>query len=652
MSFTYRSLASLCFLSFIYCSHGQELNYQETSFDMHSEVLDEQRSIKVYHPKDPDENLWVLYLLDGNWNYDLVKGTLGHWVRWSLMPDVVLVSIDNMGTRTRDFTPSEDEVQFPGSGRASRFLSFLEEELKPKIIKDFPKAKAEILMGHSFGGLFALYGLKEGHGMFDGYIAASPSLWWKDRYMYGSYDVDSMKRPFVYITAGTNDRGNTQAATDYTQWLMEENYEEMMELHSDIHQGEDHFSNFSMTMNHALKKLFPAEMWGKEAVTILEQFGLDSLKRQSNRWREDFGFRYQIPIDALLSKSYQLATSQELNKGVSTLRWLLAEDPEDYRIAYYLASIYEPLSIRHSIDYYEKSLDTGDLPERTRIVITRKLSELQSKASSKVVELSTNKVETSLAFTPDFRTAFVSRHNGQWGKRENPPSKIYEFRLVNDSWREVGIAPFSDANTDHSDGDVFVSYDGTEAYFTSTRPYASKADSNPDIWKSILTSSGKWSMPQPVTSINSPGYEASPVTDNEGNLYFSSIRSEGVGMGDIYVATKKEDGSYESPALLQGAINSESGEWNLMVSPDASWILFEASGKKDGLSPYGDLYLSKNDGGTWSEPTPVPEINTTGSDLNIRLSPDKKRFFYISSEYLQSETTDIYSIDLNKVIQK
>jgi len=491
---------------------------------MPSEVLNEARSIKLYHPKDSVDDLWVLYLLDGNWNYDLVKGTLGHWVRWNLMPDVVLVSIDNMGTRTRDYTPSEDEVQFPGSGGARRFLSFLEEELKPKIIKDFPKAKAEILMGHSFGGLFALYGLKEGHGMFDGYIAASPSVWWKDRYMYGSYDLDALKRPFVYITAGTNDRGNTQAAKYYTQWLVEENYGAMMELHSDIHQGEDHFSNFSMTINHALKKLFPAERWGKKAVTILEQFGLDSLKKQSAKWREDFGFRYQVPIGPLLTKSYQLASNEGLNKAVSTLKWLLTEHPEDYRIAYYLASIYEPVSILHSIEYFTKSLDIGGMPERTRVVITRKLNELQSKAPKKVEGLSTNEVETSLAFTPDFRTAYVSRHSGQWGKRENPPSKIYEYRLVNGSWQEVGFAPFSSANTDYSDGDIFVSYDGTEAFFTSTRPYDSKTDSSHDIWKSISTSSGEWSSPQTVVSVNSPGYEASPVTDDEGNLYFSSMR--------------------------------------------------------------------------------------------------------------------------------
>ncbi|PSN59292.1 hypothetical protein BS50DRAFT_626800 [Corynespora cassiicola Philippines] len=35
-------------------------------------------------------------------------------------------------------------------------------------------------MGHSYGGLFTLYALfsGQGKGMFDTYIAASPSIWW------------------------------------------------------------------------------------------------------------------------------------------------------------------------------------------------------------------------------------------------------------------------------------------------------------------------------------------------------------------------------------------------------------------------------------------------------------------------------------------
>lgn len=258
--------------------------------------------------------------------------------------------------------------------------------------------------------------------------------------------------------------------------------------------------------------------------------------------------------------------------------------------------------------------------------------------------LSSDEVETSIAFTPNERTAYVSKHNGKWGSRENPPSKIYAYELRDGEWVSTGIAPFSDSDTDDSDSDIFISYDGQEAFFVTSRTYKGKTDSNPDIWKSKRIND-RWSEPVPLIEVNSPGYEASPVTDADGNLYFSSIRPEGNGLGDLYLARLKTDGSYQDPTPLKGEINAESGEWNLLVSPGADWIIFESSGRNDGLSPYGDFYLSKKQEEEWSAPVHVKELNSTGSDLNARLLVKSNTLVFISSLKLESPGTDIYMTD-------
>jgi Tol biopolymer transport system component len=243
--------------------------------------------------------------------------------------------------------------------------------------------------------------------------------------------------------------------------------------------------------------------------------------------------------------------------------------------------------------------------------------------------------------------SYVSRHPGQWGSRSNPPSKIYEYQLVGDEWQLRGLAPFSKANTDDSDGDVFISPDGQYVFFTSGRTYPGKADTNPDIWR-VPHTGDTWGKPQPITVVNSPGYEASPVTDAAGNLYFSSMREGGIGQGDLYIA-RLIDGNYHAPELLPSPVNSTDGEWNLLVDPAGQWLIYEASSQERGLSPYGDLYLSRKEGNTWGTPEPLKVLNTTGSDLNPRLLAETKELLFISSRFLRGTDTDVYTISLEKI---
>jgi len=53
----------------------------------------------------------------------------------------------------------------------------MKDELMPLVNKKFPKQKSKIFMGHSFGGLLALYMSMKQNNLFDHYYAISPSVW-------------------------------------------------------------------------------------------------------------------------------------------------------------------------------------------------------------------------------------------------------------------------------------------------------------------------------------------------------------------------------------------------------------------------------------------------------------------------------------------
>jgi len=96
--------------------------------------------------------------------------------------DCILIGIAHKGDwdtkRRRDFIPSDISGDSSDNfGQASKFYLFIKEELMPYIDKKFPQQKSKVFIGHSFGGLFALYMSMKENKLFDHYYAISPSVW-------------------------------------------------------------------------------------------------------------------------------------------------------------------------------------------------------------------------------------------------------------------------------------------------------------------------------------------------------------------------------------------------------------------------------------------------------------------------------------------
>jgi predicted alpha/beta superfamily hydrolase len=95
-----------------------------------------------------------------------------------------------MARRARDLTPTDGRVpeglSLPpflfGLGGAARFLDALVSEVMPQVEARHPADPADrTLVGHSFGGLFALFTLFRQPAAFGRYLVISPALWWDDR---------------------------------------------------------------------------------------------------------------------------------------------------------------------------------------------------------------------------------------------------------------------------------------------------------------------------------------------------------------------------------------------------------------------------------------------------------------------------------------
>jgi len=89
---------------------------------------------------------------------------------------VGIVSTD----REKDYLPSPSK-ECPTGGGADKFLNFIGSELVTYIDSTYQASSERCIIGHSAGGLFAIYALVNQPGLFDSYICIDPSLWYEDQ---------------------------------------------------------------------------------------------------------------------------------------------------------------------------------------------------------------------------------------------------------------------------------------------------------------------------------------------------------------------------------------------------------------------------------------------------------------------------------------
>ena len=96
--------------------------------------------------------------------------------------------------------------------------------------------------------------------------------------------------------------------------------------------------------------------------------------------------------------------------------------------------------------------------------------------------------------------------------------------------------PVGELNSPQTDGGAVLSKNGLEIFFHSTRPGVGVRD----LWTATRNSVYEaWSAPSNLTDVNSTAEDLFPALSGEDNmLFFASTRPGGFGLGDIYVTTR------------------------------------------------------------------------------------------------------------------
>lgn len=192
--------------------------------------------------------------------------------------------------------------------------------------------------------------------------------------------------------------------------------------------------------------------------------------------------------------------------------------------------------------------------------------------------------------------------------------EIYFMKMINGKWTEPKIAFSREGN--NFNNPVF-SPDGNKQFF--------KMDG--DIWF-VERQGDEWSDAAKISSvINSAVSDDLHTILENGSVYFRRYyANEQFGKRSLIYISRKINGNYSDPELLESSINSvDSEELAVFVAPDESYMIMEAN--KDGRTDNLFIsYIMQN--GRWSERIKLPYNNGRFPSV----SPDGKYLFYMTRE--------------------
>jgi predicted alpha/beta superfamily hydrolase len=241
----------------------------------------------------PFDNLpekWpVVYVLDGNWYFGLVTDIIRPMAWCGSTTDAIVVGIGypedpnptealrtSFTRRDHDLTPVRDEAVAQGmeashgrpvpNGDAGNFHKFIRDELIPFVEKTYrADPSRRILSGHSYGGLFALFGLFETPDLFETLIIGSPTVSYGDRFSFqqeAAFAEGHKRLPVkMYLFAGEQEEDlNDTTLTDTLRFaaiLQSRNYEGLTlvkHVFADQNHCEVAAAGFQWGLKSALKK--------------------------------------------------------------------------------------------------------------------------------------------------------------------------------------------------------------------------------------------------------------------------------------------------------------------------------------------------------------------------------------------------------------
>jgi uncharacterized protein len=324
-------------------------------FSLKSTVLGEDRIVLVRTPvgyETNKESYPVLYMTDGDAHMGHTAATIEFLTRNARIPELIVVGVTNTD-RTRDLSPTKStqknpagQLQFPTSGGADNFLKFFETELIPEIEKTYRVQPYRVLAGHSLGGLFAVHAMVSKPGLFNSYVAVSPSLQWDNNVTLKRAEEflkNSKELNVTLFTSLGNEPGAIGESFDSFREVLAKTNIKGFAWQAERMSDEDHGSVVLRSHYAGLRKVYEGWQGPRDLNTGAIIGGLKGADAHYAKLSERFGYKIPVPETLINQIGYQLLLGNNPNpeEAIAVFKANVERYPNSANVYDSLAEAYE-----------------------------------------------------------------------------------------------------------------------------------------------------------------------------------------------------------------------------------------------------------------------------------------------------------------------
>ncbi|MCE7748980.1 MAG: hypothetical protein GPJ51_11320 [Candidatus Heimdallarchaeota archaeon] len=228
--------------------------------------------------------------------------------------------------------------------------------------------------------------------------------------------------------------------------------------------------------------------------------------------------------------------------------------------------------------------------------------------------ISTDGYEFAGTFTPDGKEFFFTRRP----TFEGSANRIYYSARQDGDWSKPKLAPFA---MDVFEMLPYVTPAGDRIFFSSYRPKPESSNRAGEIWYSDKADMG-WSDARQLDASLNKKFTMFITSTADDTLYFTAKDEDRRGI----FKSRLIDDVYQEPEYLPTEINSISPA-HPFIAPDENYLIVDAQLKGMGLP---ELFISfRKEDGTWTKVLNMGDtINSTSTEYGANLSPDGKYLFF------------------------
>lgn len=352
-------------------SYGQTTEEEKNQlYTLQSNVLNEERGYWISLPASYSQpysdykKYPICIVLDGGAHFSTAANTF-QFMGGRQMPEMIVVGIKNV-SRTRDYTPDKlQTVRKNDFGGGDNFLQFLEEELIPKLDKDFRTMPFRLLAGHSLGGLLSVHTYMKEQSIFNAFIAIDPS--------FGGWDNEKMDNKiaamspnassrFIYLASANSFDGQEKNEKRHIRFIegINEKFNDEIKAEMEYFDDENHQSVPLIAWIHGMKSIFKGYQYSYKNISSIEAL-------QENYQSISERLSYEIlPPESLVNRMGYRALRNKDGKELALEFFKLntTNYPNSYNAFDSLADAYARLGDKEkAIENYKKSLALN--PENT-----------------------------------------------------------------------------------------------------------------------------------------------------------------------------------------------------------------------------------------------------------------------------------------------